>query len=425
MQTIIKQALAGNPAAQCELGKLFENEEGSAHNIEEAVHWFEKAAAGGVPEAMWRLGRVLYQTDSTRSVSLFASAVEAGCEEAWHDLLRAAGDDASRQARYRCGLLLLNGTPSIPRDSDSAAHWLSEAALDGENGALEKLFEQASLNPDGPFLNEIAKLLAESSHFIQPSVHLDAENRLAELFEKIGRDDDAEKWFYSAASHGHRDATQSLNSLLVSKVCSQYRVALSKDMSVDDTERRLGDISDEVVLGSREKVREEFIDALITAGVHEFETAKRIGSDISGEECDILEKLAKIQNADAIQLQGQIDEFAIESGKHATLAMERFLRAEHLSKGKSKGFLYLLKMVDTQAIPMNVRQKCAFLTGECCHARVDGKPLDTQIELVKKARDLFSFAGEYPDAKLRRDNMIAQLDALLHPPMPHDFSEGD
>lgn len=425
MQQIIKQALAGNPAAQCELGKLFENEEGNAHNIEEAVRWFEKAVAGGVPEAMWRLGRALYQNDSRRSVTLFASAVEAGCEEAWDDLLRAATDDASRQARYLCGLLLLNGSPAIPMDLNSAAHWLSEAALDGENGALEKLFEQASLNPDGPFLNEIATLLAEPSHFIQSSVHLNAENRLAELFEKIGRDDEAEKWFYSAASHGHADAAQNLNSLLVSRVCSQYRMALSNNLLVDDTERRLGDISDEVVLGSREKAREEFIDALITAGVREFETAKRIGSDISGEECDIVEKLAKILNADAIQLQNQIGEFAIESGKHATLAMERFLRAEHLSKGKSKGFLYLLKMVDTPSIPMNVRKQCAYLTGECCHTRVDGKPLDKQIELVEKARDLFSFAGEYPDAKLRKENMIAQLDALHNPPMPHDFSEGD
>lgn len=112
-------AAAGNSDAQLLMGLAYHEGRTVPYNLEQAIGWLEKSAAGNNSKAMLALSQIFAvngaQPDEKRSLSYLQSAAEAGNPDAQHNLgLRYTRDD--------------NGRPDLPQ----AVRWLTKAATAGD-----------------------------------------------------------------------------------------------------------------------------------------------------------------------------------------------------------------------------------------------------------------------------------------------------
>ena len=84
-------AEAGYPAAQFQLGAMYDTGEGIGIDITEAIVWYQKAAEQGLPEAQYNLG-YMYLTgkgvpiDQSKAFKWYFKAAEQGLADAQYNL---------------------------------------------------------------------------------------------------------------------------------------------------------------------------------------------------------------------------------------------------------------------------------------------------------------------------------------------------
>ena len=120
VETLIRLANDGNPAAQFRLGSLYYH----GHSVTEdelmAIHWWKKAATTGNAEAMYQIGHAyLFGSSAGRSVA------DPDKEAAlWYFQAASAGH---AEAAYALGLLFLAGKGVIENRIE-AIRWFRTAA---------------------------------------------------------------------------------------------------------------------------------------------------------------------------------------------------------------------------------------------------------------------------------------------------------
>jgi TPR repeat protein len=125
----------GDAAAQYSLGKLFEHGEGPIHqDLTKAVHWYESAAAQGLPAAQNNLALMYAQGrgvsgDLGRAIQLW----------------RAAAERSYPWAQYNLGLAYFRGQ-GVAIDQSEAAVWFRRAA---DGGLAEAQFIMGQLKREG------------------------------------------------------------------------------------------------------------------------------------------------------------------------------------------------------------------------------------------------------------------------------------
>jgi localization factor PodJL len=154
-------ALAGDAAAQYEVGVRFADGRGVAQNGEEAARWLDRAAKGGFAPAMFRLG-ALYEKGAGVKKDLAArdhyrAAAEKGHGNAMHNLavphaegvdgaadyraaaewFRKAADRGVADSQYNLAILYARGI-GVEHNFAEAYKWFSLAAKEGDKDAAKK-----------------------------------------------------------------------------------------------------------------------------------------------------------------------------------------------------------------------------------------------------------------------------------------------
>jgi localization factor PodJL len=152
-------AIVGNPAAEYELALRYTEGRGVPPSLEEAVHWFERAANHGLAPAQYRLGS-LYEKGQGVKKDLDAA----------RRLYTAAATKGNGKAMHNLAVLYAEGISGDP-DYRSAAQWFRKAA---DRGVPDSQYNLAILYARG----------------------IGVEQNFAESY----------KWFALAAQQGDKDA---------------------------------------------------------------------------------------------------------------------------------------------------------------------------------------------------------------------------
>ena len=155
-------ALAGDAAAEYEVGVRFADGRGVAQNGEEAARWLDRAAKGGFAPAMFRLG-ALYEKgagvkkDLAAARDHYRAAAEKGHGKAMHNLavlyaegvdgaadyraaaewFRKGADRGVADSQYNLGILYARGI-GVEHNFAEAYKWFSLAAKEGDKDAAKK-----------------------------------------------------------------------------------------------------------------------------------------------------------------------------------------------------------------------------------------------------------------------------------------------
>jgi localization factor PodJL len=155
-------ALAGDAAAQYEVGVRFADGRGVAQNAEEAVRWLDRAAKGGSAPAMFRLGAI-YEKGAGAKKDLAAA----------RDHYRAAAEKGHGKAMHNLAVLYAEGVDGAAADYRTAAEWFRKAA---DRGVADSQYNLGILYARG----------------------IGVEHNFAEAY----------KWFSLAAKEGDKDAAK-------------------------------------------------------------------------------------------------------------------------------------------------------------------------------------------------------------------------
>tara|TARA_R110000868_G_scaffold20217_15_gene85908 strand:- start:18745 stop:21888 length:3144 start_codon:yes stop_codon:yes gene_type:complete len=158
-------AVAGNPAAQYEVGQRYANGENVPQDLAQAAYWYGQAADQGLAIAQYRLaalyekGRGVAQ-DNAKARGLYEKAATQGNVKAMHNLaviyaegrgtrqdftsaarwFNAAADYGLGDSQYNLAILQERGL-GVTQDLELAYKWLAIAAKGGDKGAAQKLEE--------------------------------------------------------------------------------------------------------------------------------------------------------------------------------------------------------------------------------------------------------------------------------------------
>ncbi len=163
---LLREARAGDPAAQARLGRAFHRGGGGTRDLAEAARGDRATAGRGDPEGAYGLGllyagdpadeavfrdpahrlsrdtEALYGFDTPQPAAL-GTGPDPAAAARW---FRRAAQRGHGRAQYRLGLAYLEGR-GVPRDPEAAAFWLGLAArsLGGpEREAAEQAFRRAA-----------------------------------------------------------------------------------------------------------------------------------------------------------------------------------------------------------------------------------------------------------------------------------------
>ena len=177
-------AIAGNPAAEYEIGMRYAEGRGVPINLEEAARWLERAANRDIVPAQYRLGSLYEKGQGVKknlekARGLYRSAADRGNAKAMHNLavLHAEGIDGKpdfksasqwfrkgaesgvSDSQYNLGIMFARGL-GIEQNLSEAYKWFSLAAAQGDADAGKKRDDVAA-RLDQQAL-EIAKLAVQS-----------------------------------------------------------------------------------------------------------------------------------------------------------------------------------------------------------------------------------------------------------------------
>ena len=171
-----KAAAQGLAGAQFNLGAMYSAGRGVKQDFTESVEWYRKAAAQGVAMAQFNLGTMYdnghgVKQDYTEAVAWFRKAAVQGLAEAQNGLgnmcdagrgvkqdrkeadewYRKAAAQGDAQAQYNLGAMYANGQ-GVPQDFAESLKWWQLAAEQDSKGALKNLdtMQQGNLIPTPP-----------------------------------------------------------------------------------------------------------------------------------------------------------------------------------------------------------------------------------------------------------------------------------
>lgn len=218
---IVKEASSGNPAAQLALGRIYlDGSHGVRRDTSTAYYWLQKAAAGGVSEAVRLIGTEISEasvTDPASAVPLYeqasrdgatnagltvanwivAGVVPSGRETRAVDLVLQAAEQGDRRAQLRLAMFYQHGD-LVARDERQAMYWFERAAEQGSVAAqmafADHLWKQAD-----PAAAKWLKALVSTG---------DSEIcfRYGSVLLAGGRTREAASWLRRAAEDGHPEA---------------------------------------------------------------------------------------------------------------------------------------------------------------------------------------------------------------------------
>jgi localization factor PodJL len=161
-------AVAGNPAAEYEIGVRFIEGRGVPQSFEAAAHWLARAADHGLAPAQYRLGS-LYEKgqgvkkDLTEAHRLYLTAAQQGNAKAMHNLavlyavglegapdykiasewFQKAADHGVADSQYNLGILYARGV-GVEQNLAESYKWFALAAQQGDKDAAKKRDEVAA-----------------------------------------------------------------------------------------------------------------------------------------------------------------------------------------------------------------------------------------------------------------------------------------
>jgi localization factor PodJL len=161
-------ALAGDMAAEFEIGVRFAEGRGVAPNAQEAAHWLELAAKQGLAPAQFRLGGyyekgIGVKKDLAVARDLYIAAAAKGSGKAMHNLavlyaegvngksdyraaalwFHRAADRGIIDSQYNLAILYSRGN-GVPQDYAEAYKWFALAAKEGDRESASKRDEIAA-----------------------------------------------------------------------------------------------------------------------------------------------------------------------------------------------------------------------------------------------------------------------------------------
>ncbi len=134
IQTLKQQAEQGDAWAQLNLGAAYDNGIGVERDIQQALHWYQKAAEQGLAKAQYNLAHLL----ATEEISTVAAAK-------W--MLKAANQGMA-DAQYLMGVIYAEGL-GAEIDDKKAVFWLKKAISQGHQEAavfLKKTYQITTEN---------------------------------------------------------------------------------------------------------------------------------------------------------------------------------------------------------------------------------------------------------------------------------------
>ena len=161
-------AVAGNPAAEYEIGVRFAEGRGPPQNFQDAAHWLARAADHGLAPAQYRLGS-LYEKgqgvkkDVMEARRLYLAAAQQGNAKAMHNLavlytvglegspdyraasewFQKAADHGVGDSQYNLGILYARGV-GVEQNLAESYKWFALAAQQGDKDASKKRDEVAA-----------------------------------------------------------------------------------------------------------------------------------------------------------------------------------------------------------------------------------------------------------------------------------------
>lgn len=179
VKQVYEEAEKGNTAAQCEIARQLM----AGQQMDEAIVWYKKAAAGGEADAMFNLGLLYSQGWEGEAPSP---------EQAffWYESAARAGDT---EGMYMAGSCCLEGT-GTEKNTGQAAMWLKKALAAGYAAAQELLFTIPGMKEERQQkLEEIEETVRKADRFLTEEDFEMAVPLLQQAFEesseKLGETD--------------------------------------------------------------------------------------------------------------------------------------------------------------------------------------------------------------------------------------------
>ena len=241
-------ALQGNTRAQYNLATMYRKGEGVPQNGVEALKWYTFAANQGDVYAQNVLG-FLYlhgigvDKDENVAIDWYRRAAEQGHEPSMMSLARLyeegkgggneeyvatwylrAAQEGSSYAKYRIGMMFLEGRGQFKQDVRQAVDMLTKAAE--EDGYAPAMVAMARLRQEQKSLSE-AQLWYERA-VIADEPSLAAAIELGNMAEKAGNPVEALKWYMIAHEYSQKMGTTDQKAVAVKK-----RVELSNTLPED------------------------------------------------------------------------------------------------------------------------------------------------------------------------------------------------
>jgi len=227
----IKDAEAGNPEAEFNLGLVYLQGDGTRKDAAKAAAWFERSALQGYAEAQFRLGRMYARgegvsTDPAKSFGWIERAAGQGYAEAQFDLagmyargegvlpdpakavewMEKAAAQGHAKAQGFLGWMYSEGE-GVARNVATAVDWYQKAAAQGD---AEAQFHLAGMYARGEGVPTNAATAVDWYQKAAAQGYVEAENRLAEMYYLGGSvPEDAAKaveWAEKAAAQGNAKA---------------------------------------------------------------------------------------------------------------------------------------------------------------------------------------------------------------------------
>lgn len=139
IQAQIAKAEAGDMQAQLGVAQAYQYGLGTEKNVEEAIHWYEQAAAQSSPLAMYELGSLVYAGVAPEDESQAAKDA-AAASLAWFEKAAKLGFP---QAQSTLGLMYGFGD-RVERNRAIGRMWIATAELNGykPSGTMVKMLEK-------------------------------------------------------------------------------------------------------------------------------------------------------------------------------------------------------------------------------------------------------------------------------------------
>ena len=221
---MLRAAEGGHVTAMNELGVMYYDGTGVEKNIDEALRWFEKAAAEGNANACTNLALYYSGIDGKFDLALefYEEAIARGDENALDELadmyfdheyyeqaleLFSSSADKGSTFAMRALYFMYGEGVGVEQDLDRAFNFIESAAKAGDPEAMVELGKIYAWSPDES---------RRAHYWLKKSADTGYENGMMELAEFLEKREDlkgARYWYYKAVEAGAEGAREKLDAI--------------------------------------------------------------------------------------------------------------------------------------------------------------------------------------------------------------------